>query len=58
MSKHLEYLIAILKESDRYKLCMATSCDCVSDCANCPLDSSESLSEVVKELEVLQHAKA
>ena len=58
MSIQLDNLIVMLKESDHYELCMVTRCDCVSACASCPLDSSESLSEIVKELEVLQHAKA
>ena len=61
MSKQLEYLITILRDSSENPhigtLCQAAVCDDIL-CEDCPFGSSSALKEVVKELEVLQHAKA
>ncbi|QQK88301.1 hypothetical protein [Providencia phage PSTRCR_120] len=57
MSKQLDNLIAILRDSSKGVLCQSAVCDDIS-CEDCPFDSASALKEVVKELEVLHYAKA
>ncbi|AVI05053.1 hypothetical protein HOS95_gp06 [Salmonella phage vB_SpuP_Spp16] len=52
MSVLKESLIAILKQSNRFDLCQSSEVECRGiDCDNCPLDTPESLNNMIKELE-------
>lgn len=61
MSVQLDNLITILRDSSKKPhigtLCQAAVCDDIP-CEDCPFDSASALKEAIKELEVLQHAKA
>lgn len=61
MSVQLDNLIAILRDSSKLiaegNLCQKVCCDGIP-CEDCPFDSASAIKEAIKELEVLQHAKA
>lgn len=63
MSTQLDNLIAILRDSSEgiggaASLCDGVDCSTIPSCRECPFFSKDTVDAVVKELEVLQHAKA
>lgn len=61
MSRQLDTLIAILRDNANSiaeaSLCPQVYCG-TTNCDDCPFNDEESVNNLVKELEVLQHAKA